>query len=521
MNFTHFTNNQIFPLIVSAFILIASAVFFHQNKKPTALFLLFMTSLGLGFFIANLDHFLTLWDEQYHALVAKNMMNNPLKPMLYTHTLLEYDFRNWTANHVWLHKQPLFLWQIALSLKLFGVSEIAVRIPSIILYALATIMVYRIGRISQSTTVGFYGALFFTVSYHLLELIAGKNATDHNDIAFMFYVTASIWAWFEFQFSKNTYWLILIGLFSGCAVLVKWLVGLLIYAVWTTSLVVTDKNNRLKPKAYFPILLSLGISLLVFIPWQLFILNKYPEEAKYEFQLNSAHFFHAIEDHKGDFWFHFKALKHIYAAGDAIPFILLIGLFLLIKNSTAQIYRVAILSAIVFTYGFYTIAATKMTSYCIIVAPFGFLSLAAFTDSIIHWVRSKISFKIFHVMFPTLAVIVICFFLLDINRIQNYHTDWKPYDNRNRQADLQQMEVIKKISASLNGEHWVVFNASIRLNGHIPIMFYTNCMAYDFIPNSEQISKIKNQSYKIAILDKGSLPYYITQDSEIIKVRSW
>lgn len=519
MTFYYFTDRQIIPLIVSAIILICSTVVFHLDKKQIALFLLFLGSLALGFFIANLDNFLVIWDEQYHALVAKHMLDNPFKPTLYSTPLLEYDYRNWTVNHIWLHKQPLFLWQIALSLKIFGINELAVRIPSIILHAIATLMIYRIGKLSYSAVVGFYGALFFSVAYHLLELIAGKYATDHNDIAFLFYITASFWAWFEYQNSQNKYWLIVIGIFSGCAVLVKWLVGLLIYAVWVISLGVNDKKNWLKLKSYFPIFTSFVTSLILFIPWQLYILNKYPAEAKYEFQLNTEHFLRAIENHGGDFWFHFNAVKDIYGSGDLVPFLLLLGLFFLIKNSTAKIYRVAILSAIIITYSFYTIAATKMTSFCIIVSPFAFLGLGVLTDSIIKFLKTKIKIKWFEILLRNIAAIVVCFFLLDLPRIANYHTDWKPKDNCNRKADYEQMALIKQISDSLKGDSYVIFNADKRVNGHIPMMFYTNYIAYNFVPDKGQIEKIKQQSYKIAIVNTDSLPDFIRNDSDIIKIR--
>jgi len=519
MIFPYFTDNQIIPFIVSAVIIILSIVTFQLDKKRTALILLFLGSLGLGFFIANLDHFLILWDEQYHALVAKNMLDNPFKPTLYSTPLLEYDYRNWTANHIWLHKQPLFLWQIALSLKFFGINELAVRIPSILLHAIAALMIYRIGKISYSPTVGFYGALFFSVAYHPLELIAGKYATDHNDIAFLFYVTASFWAWFEYQNSKNSYWLILIGIFSGCAVLVKWLVGLLIYAVWTISLGVNDKKNWLKLKAYFPILISFTISLLVFIPWQLYTFYKYPLEAKYEFQLNTEHFFKPIENHGGDFWFHFNAVKDIYGSGDAVPFLLLLGLFLFLKKSVSKMYRVAILSAIIITYGFFTLASTKMTSFCIIVSPFVFLGLATLTDLSINFLKTKIKFKNFEMFFRPVALIAVCFFLINISKIANYHTEWKPKDNCNRKAELKQMTIIKKLSDSLHGDSCVVFNTDMRVNGHISVMFYTDYIAYDFIPDKRQIKKIKMQSFKIAILDTDSLPDFIRNDNDIIKIK--
>ncbi len=519
MIFTYFTNSQILPLVLSAIILIAAVITFHLDKRRIALGFLFLGALGLGFFIAGLDSFLVLWDEQYHALVAKNLMDNPFKPTLYAKPLLEYDYRNWTENHVWLHKQPLFLWQIALSLKMFGINELAVRVPSILLHAITALMIYRIGKISYSARIGFYGALFFSVAYYPLELIAGKYSTDHNDISFLFYVTASIWAWFEYQHSKKTYWLILIGIFAGGAVLVKWLVGLLIYAIWAITLGVTDTKNWLKLKSYLPLLASFAISLLVFVPWQLYILYKYPAEATYEFQLNTQHFFQVIENHGGDFWFHFNALRDIYGAGNAIPFLLLIGLFLYLKKTTAKTYRVAIIATIIITYGFYTMAATKMTSFCIIVSPFGFLALGALTDSSINLLKSKTKSKKFEITFRSIAVVVLCFFLLNLTKIQNYHTDWKPKDNRNRNADLQQMAVIKKLSDTLKGDNYAVFNANQRLYGHIATMFYTDHIAYDFVPNLEQIEKIKIQSYKIAIIDNDSLPDYIRNDSDIVKIK--
>ena len=517
--FPYFTENQIIPFIISAIIILASIFTFQTDNKRLALILLFFGSLALGYFIANLDHFLILWDEQYHALVAKNMMSNPFKPMLYSTPLLDYDYKSWTNNHVWLHKQPLFLWQIALSLKLFGINQLSVRIPSILMHSLATLMIYRVGKLANNANTGFYGALFFTVAYYPLELVTGKFATDHNDIAFLFYITASIWSWFEYMKSKKGYWLILIGVFSGCAVLVKWIMGLLVYAVWMISKIVSDKGNLLRIKSYFPILLSLLISVLVFLPWQIFILNQYPLEAKYEFSLNAQHFFIPIEGHAGNIWFHFDAIKHLYGSGDAVPFLLIIGLFFLVRNTVSTWYRVAMVSSIIITYGFYTVVATKMTSYCMIVSPFGFLALGALTDSVINYLKKKVRYKQFELLFTSISLISICYLLLDFSRIQNYHTDWKPDDNSNRKAEVNEMRFINKLKGCLQDEKYVVFNSNVRANGNIPVMFYTNFIAYDFIPDQKQIENIRMQSYQIAVVETGNLPDYIENDNNILKIK--
>ncbi|MEO6901825.1 MAG: hypothetical protein ABI315_01565 [Bacteroidia bacterium] len=108
MLYPYFTAHQLLPLLISALFIIASIITFHSNKITIAFIFLIIGSFGLGYFIANLDPFLVLWDEQYHALVAKNMLINPFKPILYRDTVIPYDYTNWTANHIWLHKQPLF-----------------------------------------------------------------------------------------------------------------------------------------------------------------------------------------------------------------------------------------------------------------------------------------------------------------------------------------------------------------------------------------------------------------------------
>lgn len=109
--------------------------------------------------------------------------------------------------------------------------------------------------------------------------------------------------------------------------------------------------------------------------------------------------------------------------------------------------------------------------------------------------------------------------MLDISKIENYHTDWKPKDNRNRNKDLEQMALIQSVQEYGLDETFVVFNSATRLNGHIPVMFYTQCIAYDFIPNSKQIETVKNKAYKIAIVDTGDLPQFIHQDNSILKIK--
>lgn len=104
----------------------------YINNNTSAILLLMLTGFALRLFAAHLDPFLNIYDERYHALVARNMMDNPLKPYLRL-PIVEYDYKYWGGNYIWVHKQPLFLWQMVLSMKIFGVSEYAVRYPDVLM----------------------------------------------------------------------------------------------------------------------------------------------------------------------------------------------------------------------------------------------------------------------------------------------------------------------------------------------------------------------------------------------------
>lgn len=395
---------------------------------------------------------------------------------------------------------------------------IAIRAPSILLHAATVLFIYRIGKICLNDRIGFCAALFFAFAYYPLELVAGRYSTDHNDVAFLFYVTASFWAWFEYRHSGKNKFLFLIGLFAGCAVLVKWLVGLLIYACWFFSIGATGFKAWLKVANYYPLVKAFLLSLLVFLPWQIYISLAFPSEASYEFSFNTRHLFDQIESHGGSVWYHFEAFRFIYGTGTLVPFLFGAGLLLLIRTIRQIYFRVVILAAIILTYGFYTVAATKMPSFSIIVSPFAFLSLASLVDWIISRVQQNIKNMALLNVIQVLSYFTISIFLLNPEKIQNYHTDWKPQDNCNREAELKQMEFICKLKSTLGNTSCVVFDADIRMNGHIATMFYTDFVAYNFIPTQQQIDSLRSFKYTIAIYNSGNLPTYLKDDREIVKI---
>ena len=109
---------------------------------------------------------------------------------------------------------------------------------------------YRTGKLILNPNTGYYAAFVFATSYYLAELISGRLMVDHNNVSFLFYVSASIWAWVEYIFSGKRRLIIWIGLFSGIAVLCKWLVGLTVFSGWLIYFIYTNiqykKGRKLK-----------------------------------------------------------------------------------------------------------------------------------------------------------------------------------------------------------------------------------------------------------------------------------
>jgi 4-amino-4-deoxy-L-arabinose transferase-like glycosyltransferase len=244
---------------------------------------------------AGSDLFLHTWDERYHALVAKHLIEHPLVPTLYDHPVLPYDYRDWRSNHVWLHKPPLALWMMAAGMRVLGPDEIAMRLPSLLLSALAIFLTYVIGSHLGGRRVGLLAAAFQAVNGYLLQLPAGRVPVDHVDNALIFFVELGIlFAVLQVRAGdragRRGRWsfpaaMLVIGAATGLAVLSKWLPGLLPIPVW-----VALAWRRLPPRRIAAgLLLIAATCAAVALPWQIYIREAFPLEARWESAYNLYH----------------------------------------------------------------------------------------------------------------------------------------------------------------------------------------------------------------------------------------
>ncbi|MEN8201732.1 MAG: glycosyltransferase family 39 protein [Bacteroidota bacterium] len=433
------------------------------------------------------DFFLHEWDERYHALVAKNLLKHPFIPTLYDHPILPYDYKNWVGNHIWVHKQPVPLWTMAASMYVFGINELALRLPSILMSSLGIWLTYKIGKYFYNSKTGVLAAFLFSVNGLIIELTGGRVATDHFDIFFLFFILLAIFFTIKYVQQKKTYYTIIVGVCVGVAILTKWFTALIILPIWIL-IITQERNFNLRNTIVQFSLLLITISA-VFLPWQIYIFHEFPQEAAWEAEFNFRHFTEVIEGRSGPFYYFLNKIRINYGELIYLP----VGWFIWktwkeYKNKKRfALFIWFLVPLVVFSF-----AKTKMQGYLLFTAPVYFLMTAEFFFAL----QRKI--KDLRIKWPAtliLALLIILPVRYGIERI-------KPFEIRDRNPSWVQS------LKSLNKEP---ISKGVLLNYENPIeaMFYTKLTAYAKLPDEEKIRELIEQGYTVIINDNDHIPDHL------------
>ncbi len=180
-----------------------------------------------------------IWDEARQAINAYEMLNN--KNFIVTHFEGKPD--------MWNTKPPLLIWIQVIFMKLLGVNEIAVRLPSAIaaLFTCVALVVFSIKYLKNSW-FGIFAA-FVLITSHGYVNVHGSRTGDYDALLTLF-TTLSGLLFFSYCQKKNLKHLYLFFLFTALAVLTKSISGLLflpaifIYSILQKQLVPLLKNKH-------------------------------------------------------------------------------------------------------------------------------------------------------------------------------------------------------------------------------------------------------------------------------------
>ncbi len=461
-----------------------SRMSYRREKYDMAALMLVLVSLFLGLYIAGTPH-LQPWDERYHALVAKNMMDHPFLPTLYENPILPFDYKQWAGNHIWVHKQPVTLWGISLSMKLFGVNTFAVRLPSILMMAGTVYTVYLIGKQLFNPRVGLHASFFCAINGLILDLVGGKMATDHVDVSFMFFVTLSILCAIRFSQSRKFWWNVFCGISIGLAILCKWLPALIVLPIWLV--LVLHYKHKFK-HFFFQGLVLLGAVILVALPWQLYIYANFPLEAAWESKYNVMHLFQDLEN-TGKPWFYYLDVMRV-SYGELIYFPLIWVIYKTVKKRIDGRYWVLLIWVII-PYLFFSFSATKLQGYTLFSAGGLFLITALFIDALMDE-KINVKFK-----WAKYGIIILLFALPVRYSIERL----KPFERYFELPDWQN-EIYSFSHKIGDREDVVIFNT----DHPIEYMFHTEATAYIGIPSAHVMDSLESVGYQVYIVKEGNIP---------------
>ncbi|MEP7320553.1 MAG: glycosyltransferase family 39 protein [Saprospiraceae bacterium] len=353
-----------------------SSIYFFLKSHAIVL-LIFIIGLILRIWAAFLDPFLHDWDERFHALVARNMMHHPFQPMLRANPINNnYDPTQWCCSHIWLHKPPLFLWQMGLSMKTIGVSLFSMRLPSVLMGSIMILLLYRIAFLcTGEKRIALIAALLLAFSNFQLQMIAGIKGMDHNDIAFGFYVLSGLWAYSEYLKNPTLLWGILIGVLSGFAILNKWLIGLLPYLGWGVNILLQSDKQLLKKEINY-LIKSVLVCCVIFLPWQIYTWLTFPDLARFEQSYNWRHITEALEGHSGSVFYYAEHFSDFF--GHWVYYLIPIGIILMLRDSSVnqRLLRAFLVESLFVLCFFSFIVKTKVDAHFFFVAPIFLLFLA-------------------------------------------------------------------------------------------------------------------------------------------------
>jgi 4-amino-4-deoxy-L-arabinose transferase-like glycosyltransferase len=270
--------------------------------RPRVVTLLLMLIL-IGSFTLKLHHLghlaLKGLDESFHAIVAANLLDDPLKPKLIAEPYLPYDYRDWQNNHIWLHKGILPLWQIALSYQVFGVETFGLRFPSALLSTAAVLLTYLIGRELLGRSAALFAAALQAFSPAILMLVHGYAFSDHIDIALLFWTELGILFVVRAMRTGSSLDATLAGVAQGLAFLSKMYPALIVLGLALVAwLLPTLRLGRREQTRLLGrhVLMLLVATLLTAGPWVLYTAIRFPAEFRQEYWLALVHLGRDVED---------------------------------------------------------------------------------------------------------------------------------------------------------------------------------------------------------------------------------
>jgi 4-amino-4-deoxy-L-arabinose transferase-like glycosyltransferase len=355
-----------------------------------------------------------LWDESRLAMNAYEMFHSG-----------NYLITTFNGEpDLWNTKPPLMIWLQVFSMKLFGINEWAVRLPSALaaVFTCAILMLFSV-RYLKNFWLGFIWILVLVTSSGYIEIHATR--TGDYDALLTLFLTLGSFSFYIFLENLKPKYLYLFFISMALAVLTKSsaaffiIPGLFIYAIIKRKLFFVLKNKHL----------YIGLAIFLMGAGGYYFLRETYNPGYIKAVLENelgGRFLETIEEHKHSFWYYFANLFNY-------KFIIWIffvpaGIFLGCKNKDPKIKNLTIFSSIMASAFFLIIssAQTKLSWYVVPMYPFLALFVGIIIFHIFSLIKMKENLKFKMLPYLFLILIFIAPYSTVINKIyQQQKPAWK------------------------------------------------------------------------------------------------
>ena len=440
---------------------------------------------GISYFYLN------TWDEAFHAVVARNLLNHPLEPTLYEDAALPAPPEDWRKIHVWLHKPPLPLWYIALSLKLFGVNEVAVRIPSVIFSLLSVWLTFLIGQRLFSGAAAGAACYLYAINGMLFDLSTGRQFSDHVDTLFILLIQLA--AWFALRlvpardgagvelprppmFSSAA----LVGAAVGLAFLTKLFAAFLPLVLFACVL----HGLKMPPRDIVKYLsMALAVSVLFIVPWFLYAYLQWPPWFVAGVFGKLGYISHPAEDWSGGFFYHWIRIPRFYGELTvlSLPFV-----FYRAWHSQALALRILSIWVLV-PYLVFSLSVTKAPAYPFIAAPAVCL-INGYFIRYVYEIKQKSPAGLKRKLLAGLLIVFMALAVRVSLERQKLH--------KTPSRHIEYFDKLKDFCRTVNrtNEKVVIFRMPSPT-----AMFYCNAPVYFDLPDRETTESLQSRGYKVLI----------------------
>ena len=238
-------------------------------------------------------------DEGLHAAIAQEMVS---RHDYVTPTFLGEPF---------LDKPILFFWAEALSLRVFGDNETAIRIPPLLFGLLGMLSVTLLAR----ELVGDVASLIAGIVYASMLLPLGVSEVAVHDVGLVPFMCAAAVCLLRAARSRRAWaWGLPMGVCLGLSILTKGLVGLVFVGILAVCVSAARRDALLHIAIAFTV--AVAIAIAVAAPWYLAMERAHPGYLHYYFvERHLRGYLTASQRHAGRPWWYYLPIL----AGGTLP----------------------------------------------------------------------------------------------------------------------------------------------------------------------------------------------------------